>query len=51
VFCDDLRNVENKIVTPLFFKKRCTVAYKSKNVLIVNISTHGHDTLVFNNFP
>jgi hypothetical protein len=32
---------------------RCTNAYKSKNVMIVNISTgtgtHGHDTFVFTN--
>jgi hypothetical protein len=53
VFCDDLRNFEPKIVTPLFFFffLMCTNAYKSKNVLIGNISTHGHATLVFSNFP
>jgi hypothetical protein len=46
IFCDDLRNFEPKIVTPLSLKKKCTNTYKSKFFLIVSISTQGHDTFV-----
>jgi hypothetical protein len=49
IFCDDLRNFEPKIVTPLSFKKKCTNAYKSKFFFIVSISTQGHDTFVLDN--
>ena len=50
-YCDNLRIFRPKIVTPLFKKKKCTNAYKSKYFLIVNISTQGHDTFVLSKHP
>jgi hypothetical protein len=49
IFCDDLRNFEPKIVTPLSFKKKCTNACKSNFFLIVSFSTQCHDTYVLRN--
>jgi hypothetical protein len=49
IFCDDLRNFEPKIVTPLYKSQKSVLKPTNQNFLIVSFSTQCHDTFVLRN--